>query len=109
MEQPSKGKTVMEKFEAVSEKCDCAIVAMSPDDVGKLATSALTKIQFRARQNVIFELGFFYGCFGRTSGRVVLIEFGNTEIPSDISGVVRIDGRGGKARLVKQLRVELNV
>jgi predicted nucleotide-binding protein len=109
MEQPSKGRTVIEKFESVAGQCDLAIIAMSPDDIGGLDSTPMKKLQVRARQNVIFELGYFYGYFGRVSGRVVLIEFGNTEIPSDIAGVVRVDGAGSKAKLTKQLRVELDL
>jgi len=40
----------------------------------------------RARQNVIFELGFFYGLLGRYEGRVIALRKGDVEIPSDIHG-----------------------
>jgi len=93
MEQPNKGRTVIEKFEEVSSTCDCAIVALTPDDIGSLAEEDLTQAKNRARQNVIFELGYFCGSFGRQKGRVVLIEFGELEIPSDLSGVVRLNGQ----------------
>ena len=42
----------------------------------------------RARQNVIFELGFFIGALGRD--RVCALHKGEVEIPSDFSGVLWI-------------------
>lgn len=90
--QPSRGQTVIEKFEAVADTCDAAIVVWSPDDFGGLASSeAKHKSQSRARQNVVFELGYFYGALRRLSGRVVFLEFGDTELPSDLAGIIRID------------------
>jgi predicted nucleotide-binding protein len=90
--QPNRGQTVIEKFEAVADTCDGAIVVWSADDFGGLAsTGARRKSQSRARQNVVFELGYFYGALRRLTGRVLLLEFGDTELPSDIAGVVRID------------------
>ena len=69
MAQPSRGQTVIEKFEAVADTCDAAIVVWSADDVGKLANAAM-KVRNRARQNVVFELGYFYGALRRLSGRI---------------------------------------
>lgn len=40
----------------------------------------------RARQNVIFELGFFIGRLGRQ--RVCALHKGDVEIPSDFAGVL---------------------
>ena len=51
------GKNIMEKIEwSVWKKADCAIAIMSPDD-------KLGKGNFRARQNVFFELGYCKGIF----------------------------------------------
>lgn len=105
MLQPSRGHTVIEKFEAVADRCDAAIAVWSPDDFGKLATSG-TKGKNRARQNVVFELGYFYGALRRLSGRVVLLEFGDTELPSDIAGVVRIDATSPLNEVVVELQRE---
>lgn len=92
LEQPSQGRTVIEKFEAVSANCDCVVVVMTPDDIGCLAVAAQDETMLRVRQNVLFELGYFCGRYGRTSGRVLLLQFGDVEIPSDLAGVVRVDG-----------------
>jgi predicted nucleotide-binding protein len=42
----------------------------------------------RARQNVIFELGFFLGKLGRKNVVAVFKQDLNFEIPSDYSGVL---------------------
>jgi predicted nucleotide-binding protein len=42
--------------------------------------------KWRARQNVILELGWFMAKLGRH--RVVILYKGSTEIPSDLLGVV---------------------
>jgi predicted nucleotide-binding protein len=107
MEQPNKGRTVIEKFEEVSSSCHCAVVLMSPDDLGRLANVKFRSAQFRMRQNVVYELGYFCGTLGRRSGAVVLLEFGDVEIPSDIAGVIRINGLGKLSSLKKQLQTEL--
>lgn len=91
MLQPNRGRTVVEKFESVADTCDVAVVVWSPDDFGGLG-AASGKAQRRARQNVVFELGYFYGALRRRSGYVAILEFGETEVPSDIGGVIRIDG-----------------
>jgi CAP12/Pycsar effector protein, TIR domain len=48
-----------------------AVVVWSPDDFGGLISTA-KKTQQRARQNVVFELGYFYGALRRRSGQVVV-------------------------------------
>lgn len=57
-EQASKGQTIIEKFEEHSN-VSYAIVLMTPDDVGNLKSNK-GKLNQRARQNVIFELGYFF-------------------------------------------------
>lgn len=105
-ERPNKGRTVIEKFEEVSGECDCAVVIMTPDDLGGLAGEDPTKAKNRVRQNVIFELGYFCGSLGRRSGKVVLVEFGELEIPSDLAGVIRVDGTKSVKDLASVFHVE---
>lgn len=81
-DQANQGKTIIEKFEQYSD-VGFAVVLLTPDDatVGPVPVA-------RARQNVIFELGFFTAKLGRS--RVAVINFGGPELemPSDYSGVV---------------------
>jgi predicted nucleotide-binding protein len=86
-EQPGGGRTVIEKFEQHAASAGYAVVIATPDDVGKATTGE--SLHPRARQNVIFELGFFYGALGRA--RVALLYDNSVERPSDISGVVTIE------------------
>jgi predicted nucleotide-binding protein len=100
-EQPNKGRTIIEKVEAFSE-VGFAVVLLTPDDEGK-AKSA-TQVEPRARQNVLFELGYFIGCLGRD--RVCALLRDEVSIPSDFDGVVwtKMDsGNGWKQALGKEL------
>ena len=58
-EQPNAGRTIIEKFEAHSS-VNFAVILLTPDDVGAPREKS-TDGQARARQNVIFELGYFTG------------------------------------------------
>lgn len=102
-EQASQGKTIIEKFESHAQ-VGFAIALLTPDDTGSLSNDVDTP-RPRARQNVIFELGFFIGCLGRE--RVCALTKGKVQIPSDYSGVVYIpldDGDGWKLQLVRELK-----
>ncbi|MHC4864284.1 MAG: TIR domain-containing protein [Planctomycetota bacterium] len=83
-EQPDKGRTVIEKFEDHSN-VGFAVVLLTPDDIGGPINDK-DKQRPRARQNVIFELGFFIGKLGRD--RVCALYKGDVEIPSDYKGVL---------------------
>jgi predicted nucleotide-binding protein len=101
-EQASAGATIIEKVERHSE-VSYALVLPSPDDVGaKKADSK--KLQPRARQNVILELGYFIGKLGR--GNVCALVRGPLEIPSDFDGVVYVsfEGDDWKMKLVKEFK-----
>ena len=102
-EQASQGKTIIEKFESHAQ-VRFAIALLTPDDTGSLSNDDTPRP--RARQNVIFELGFFIGRLGRY--RVCALTNGEVEIeiPSDYSGVVYIpmDDGGWKFGLVKELK-----
>jgi predicted nucleotide-binding protein len=65
-------------------------VLLTPDDevAGPSDTNAEKR---RARQNVIFEMGFFLGKLGSESGKILLLHKGPVDIPSDISGIEYID------------------
>lgn len=86
-EQPNQGKTLIEKLETHSASVDFAIILLTPDDKGYPANEP-EKINSRARQNVILELGLFVGLLGRS--RVCALYKGDIEIPSDYAGVIYI-------------------
>src|SRR5690606_627542 len=60
MEQANQGRTIIEKFEAHGD-VGFAVVLLTPDDEGYAKGKPP---QPRARQNVIFELGYFVGRLG---------------------------------------------
>lgn len=98
-EKPSSGHTIIGKFEKYAD-VGYAVVLLTPDDVGGLAGGEMLD---RARQNVIFELGYFVGKIGL--GHVCLL-FDGVELPSDLLGVVyvRFDSTGAwKLHLAKEL------
>ncbi len=100
-EEPDQGRTIIEKFEQCAQG-DFALALFTPDDVGGLDDDAL---QPRARQNVVFEFGYFIGKFGRD--RVRALVKGNPEIPSDYSGVIYItldDSEGWKMTLIREMK-----
>ncbi|ALO67663.1 hypothetical protein AS189_15730 [Arthrobacter alpinus] len=97
--QLSGGKTLIEKFESYSADAACAIVIMTPDDEAR-AKNNLEAIEERARQNVVFELGYFYGKLRREN--VIVLNFG-VELPGDIKGMVDVRGQDWKIELLKEL------
>ena len=105
-EQPSLGRTLIEKFEYYAAYSQLAFVILTPDDRAIDANDNDDEKR-RARQNVILELGFFLGALGRTSGRVFLLYKGPLELPSDLSGVVYIDISNGIEAAGEEIRKEL--
>lgn len=105
-EQPSLGKSLIEKFEHYAARSHLVFVLLTPDDKAA-AMSAPDDEKRRARQNVIFELGFFLGMFGRSSGRVFLLYKGPLEIPSDLAGVCYIDITAGVESAGEIIRREI--
>lgn len=104
-EQPSRGKTIIEKFEEQAGRIDCVFVLLTPDDKAIRPTS--NDGRRRARQNVIFELGFFYAQFGRKAGRVFVLRKGPLELPSDMQGIVWIDISNGIKSAATEIRREV--
>jgi len=102
-EQPNGGRTIIEKFERYADVA-FAVVLLTPDDLGA-SKDAPKEGKSRARQNVIFELGFFIGRLGRS--RVCALHKGDTEILSDYQGVVYVAmdvGGGWKLALAREIR-----
>ena len=103
-EQSNQGLTIIEKFEKYAG-VGFAVALLTPDDVGGLQGEGHeSTLGPRARQNVIFELGYFIGRLGR--GRVCALTKEPVEIPSDYSGVLYIpldNSAAWKAALVKEL------
>lgn len=91
-EQPGMGRTLIEKFESHASGVGYAVVLLTPDDVGSLKGESVSRS--RARQNVIFELGYFLGLVGRS--RVTALYWEGVELLTDYQGVqyIPFDDKG---------------
>jgi predicted nucleotide-binding protein len=107
-EQPNQGQTIIEKFEQSSNDVGFAVVLLTPDDIGT-SKSKLEELKPRARQNVIFELGYFAAKLGRR--RVCALHKGGIEIPSDYHGViyVSLDSDDWKWHLARELKQVISI
>ena len=97
-EQTNQGRTIIEKIEHYSD-AQAAICLFTPDDEGK--SKKEPKHKSRARQNVVFETGYFLGKLGRN--RLVIIADSELELPSDMQGVVYTN-INWKFELLKELK-----
>ena len=108
--QPNKGRTIIEKFEDCADEASFAIVLLTPDDVGA-SVKDKTHLKYRARQNVIFELGYFIKALGRQ--RVCILYDEGVELPSDIQGVIYVPlddaGEWRQAIIREMIEVEILV
>jgi CheY-like chemotaxis protein len=85
---PAGGDTVIEQLERAAERVHFAVVLLTGCDQG-YPTGKPEKLKLRARQNVIFELGWFVAALGRS--RVVALCEPEVEIPSNFLGVRYFD------------------
>ena len=102
-EQANLGRTIIEKFEDYAH-VGFAVALLTPDDAGSLQGEENSS-KPRARQNVIFEFGYFIGKLGRE--RVCALVKGDVEKPSDYDGVLYIslnDPNDWKIELIKELK-----
>lgn len=75
------GRTIIEKLIDNAGKCNSAVIVMTGDDhtADNIA---------RVRENVMHEIGFFQGRYGRN--RVILLHEEGVSIPTNLSGVAYI-------------------
>lgn len=102
-EKPSRGRTIPEQLEAHSN-VGFAIVLLTPDDRGGSVSSSVEEYEPRARQNVLIELGYFWGLLGRD--RVCALYVEGVDVPSDFKGVLftPLDPHDGwKLKLFREL------
>lgn len=98
-EQANRGKTIIEKFEEHSD-VGGAICLFTADDFGHAKSEP--DDQPRARQNVVFEAGYFMGKLGRD--KVIIIAENGVELPSDMQGIVYTDKNNWELDVLKELR-----
>lgn len=105
---PAAGDTIIEKLEQYIGQhgnVGYACVLLTPDDEGHEA-GASEKRQYRARQNVVLELGMVLARLGRK--RVATLYKDSVEPPSDMSGLIYIGFKErleeAKEKLYRELR-----
>ena len=88
-EQLDRGQTIFQKFNSHAN-VGFAIVLYTPCDIGRPAKlnekGEQYQEKYRARQNVIFEHGFFAAKLGLENA--IALKKGDVEIPNDLAGVI---------------------
>lgn len=99
-------RSLLDRFESLAALAGFAVVLLSPDDYGaavrqfEARRGGQNSLLYRARQNVVLELGFFYGRLGWE--RVLVIEkappedWPDFERPSDLAGIVFVRSGGDR-------------
>ncbi|WP_341266956.1 TIR domain-containing protein [Gordonia malaquae] len=103
------GATLIEKLERAMEEAVFAVVLATPDDEGHPTERANEK-KFRARQNVVLELGMMLRGLGRKQVAILIptLKAGVMERPSDIDGLMYIPYKDTVEDAKVQLAKELN-
>lgn len=86
---PSEGQTIIEKLESITANANFGVVLATPDDEGYRNGHEDEKA-FRARQNVVLELGMLLAKLGRKRVAILQKQQENMERPSDIQGLIYI-------------------
>lgn len=80
------GRSLPEKFEDLASDCRFAVFVLTADD--EFVDQSSKQLVRRARQNVILEIGYFWGRLGRRSRVAFLVQNGaGMELPTDIAGL----------------------
>ena len=100
-EQINASDTIIEKLERYGAEAAAAVILFTPDDFGNVATEE--EKRKRARQNVVFEAGFFMGLLGRNK-TIIVVTDDNIELPGDLSGVVYSTGETAETAIAAELK-----
>lgn len=94
----NEGKSIFQKLHEAIDQANYAFVLYTPDDEVGGASNV-----FRARQNVIFEHGFFVGVLGRDKVCMIVKDKDRVEMPDDVHDFIRLETtRAGGIGAVKQ-------
>ena len=99
-EQVNTCSTIIEKIEKHGCQASAAILLFTPDDEGKEKDGK--ELRPRARQNVVFEAGYFMGLLGRDK-TVLVVSDSAIELPGDLNGVV-YEGKNSEFEIAKSLK-----
>ena len=100
-QQPDEGKTIIEKFEHYGKDCAFAFVLVSPDDL----VEKNGKQYYQGRPNVLFELGWLYGRYGRNKVRIIKQK--DTQMPSDLNGIIAFNFQSSIKDVLDKIKIDL--
>ncbi len=100
-QESDSGKTIIEKFEHYAKDCAFAFVMVTPDD----AVENKRRQYFQGRPNVLFELGWFAGRFGRNKVRIIRQK--ETALPSDLNGIISFDFKENLSEIYEKIHKDL--
>ena len=80
------GGTLLEQLDEIRGKVQGALLLFSPEST----TNIRNTDQKIPNLNVLFELGYFYGHFGKK--KVAMLRYGDFYLPSDLGGYIHIFG-----------------
>jgi predicted nucleotide-binding protein len=104
---PSEGQTLIEKLEKyTSSDVGFAVVLATPDDEA-YARGKQDEKRYRARQNVVIELGLLLAKLGRPKVAILLKNQDEMERPSDIQGLIYLPFRDDVAEAKVPLAKEM--
>lgn len=85
-QEPNLGQTLIEKLVANSTRCDSAVIVMTGDD--------LLEDEARVRENVMHEIGYFQGRYGRNA--VILLHEDGVHVPTNLGGIAYVPFPNGR-------------
>ncbi|MBS3742466.1 MAG: nucleotide-binding protein, partial [Candidatus Cloacimonetes bacterium] len=102
-EQAGKSRSLIKKFEDHSN-VDFAVCLYTQDDLGSIKKENIkvNDLNFRARQNVIFEAGYLMGKLGRD--KVFILLENEVKEPSDLKGINYISLDNWREELRKEIK-----
>ncbi|MCJ7721087.1 nucleotide-binding protein [Candidatus Bathyarchaeota archaeon] len=93
-EKPNSEQTLIEKISDYAH-VSFAVVLLSPDDLAYPEQKTPEEAKYRAKQNVIFELGYFLGLLGKQNVIAIYRKKKDFEIPNNYNGVLWIEYKTG--------------
>jgi predicted nucleotide-binding protein len=80
-QEANMGRTIIEKLIDNAARCNSAVIVMTGDDIAN-------EEEARVRENVMHEIGFFQGRYGRNY--VILLHEEGVNIPTNLAGVAYV-------------------
>lgn len=102
---PTEGRTIIEQLEHYIPKANYGVVLATPDDVGY--DKERNERHFRARQNVIMEMGMLFAKLGRKRVAILIKSGIDFEKPSDIDGLLYLSYTESVSEISSRIKREL--